>query len=95
MVDFSEQQGHLPIWALMGQETFTMIGNHSIPMIVDAYLKGFEGFDVEQAYDAIKRTITESKHYKSNWDIYDHYGYYPYDLIKVESVSRTLECGFR
>ena len=45
MVDYNEQQGHLPIWALMGQETFTMIGNHSIPMIVDAYLKGFEGFD--------------------------------------------------
>src|SRR5690554_778898 len=94
MVDYSEQKGHLPIWALMGQETYTMIGNHSIPMIVDAYLKGFDGFDAERAYNEIKRSITESKHPKANWDIYDQYGYCPYDLIKTESVSRTLECGF-
>lgn len=94
MLEFSEQKGHLPIWALMGQETYTMIGNHSIPMIVDAYLKGFDGFDAERAYNEIKRSLTQSKHPKSNWDMYDQYGYYPYDLIKVESVSRTLECGF-
>ncbi|MFA6359946.1 MAG: GH92 family glycosyl hydrolase, partial [Dysgonamonadaceae bacterium] len=49
MLDFSEQQGHLPIWGLWGQETYTMIGNHSVPMIVDAYLKSFEGFDNERA----------------------------------------------
>ena len=94
MVDYSEQKGHLPRWALMGQETYTMIGNHSIPMIVDAYLKGFDGFDAERAYNEIKRSITQSKHPKANWDIYDQYGYYPYDLIRAESVSRTLECGF-
>ena len=94
MVDYSEQKGHLPIWALMGQETYTMIGNHSIPMIVDAYLKGFAGYAAERAYNEIKRSITESKHPKANWDIYDQYGYYPYDLIRLESVSRTLECGF-
>lgn len=94
MTDYSEQQGHLPIWALMGKETFTMIGNHSIPMIVDATLKGFTGFDAEKAYQAIKKSITESQNHKSNWDIYDKYGYYPYDLIKAESVSRTLECSF-
>lgn len=94
MVDYSEQKGHLPIWALMGQETYTMISNHSISMIADAYLKGFDGFDAEKAFQEIKRSITESKHFKSNWNIYDQYGYYPYDLINKESVSRTLECGF-
>jgi predicted alpha-1,2-mannosidase len=94
MLDYSEQQGHLPIWSLWGQETYTMIGNHSVPMIVDAYLKGFTGFDPERAYNEIRRSLTESSHYKSNWDIYDKYGYYPYDLIRLESVSRTLECGF-
>ncbi len=93
-VDYSEQKGHLPVWALMGQETYTMISNHSISMIVDAYLKGFDGFDAEKAYNQIKKTITESKHPKTDWEVYDQYGYYPYDLIKLESVSRTLECGF-
>lgn len=94
MVDYSQQKGHLPIWALMGQETYTMISNHSTSMIVDAYMKGFDGFDAEKAYAEIKKSLTESKHHKSDWEVYDQYGYYPYDLIKAESVSRTLECGF-
>lgn len=94
MLEFSEQKGHLPIWALMGQETFTMIGNHSIPIVVDAYLKGFEGFDAERAYSEIKKSLTEGKHKNAGWEEYDKYGYYPYDLFKVESVSRTLESGF-
>ena len=94
MLEYSEQKGHLPIWSLWGQETYTMIGNHSIPMIVGAYLNGTKGFDAERAYAEIKKSINESKHYKSDWEMYDQYGYYPYDLIKVESVSRTLECGF-
>lgn len=94
MTAFSEQQGHLPIWALMGKETYTMIGNHSIPMIVDATLKGFTGFDPEKAYQEIKKSITQSTHPKTNWEIYDQYGYYPYDLVRLESVSRTLECSF-
>lgn len=94
MLEFSEQKGHLPIWALMGQETFTMIGNHSIPMVVDAYLKGFEGFDAERAYSEIKKSLTEGKHKNAGWEEYDKYGYYPYDLFKVESVSRSLESGF-
>ena len=94
MLEYSEQQGHLPIWSLWGQETYTMIGNHSIPMIVAAYLNGTEGFDAERAYREIKKSITESNHHKSDWEVYDKYGYYPYDLITLESVSRTLECGF-
>jgi len=94
MTAFSEQQGHLPIWALMGKETFTMVGNHSVPMVVDAYLKGFTGFDPEKVYQEIKKSLTESTYFKTNWNLYDHFGYYPYDLIKTESVSRTLECGF-
>lgn len=94
MLDYSEQQGHLPIWALWGQETYTMIGNHSVPMIVDAYLKGIEGFDSERAYQEIKKSIVKSSHPKANWDIYDKYGYYPYDLVDLESVSRVMECGF-
>ena len=94
MLDYSEQQRHLPIWGLWGQETYTMIGNHSVPMIVDAYLKGFKGFDSERAYKEITKSIVTSKHPKSNWDIYDKYGYYPYDMVKLESVSRVMESGF-
>lgn len=93
MLDYSEQQGHLPVWSFWGQETYTMIGNHSVPMVVDAVLKDFEGIDKKRAYAEVKKTLT-SNHHKSDWSIYDKYGYYPFDTIKTESVSRTLESGF-
>jgi len=70
-----------------------MIGNHSIPVIVDAYLKGFKGFDAEKAYQAMKTSLT-TNHLNSSWNVYDSYGYYPFDIIKVESVSRTLESTY-
>lgn len=70
-----------------------MIGNHAIPVIVDAYLKGFRGFDIEEAYKAVKET-SMTNHKNSDWNIYNKYGYYPFDLINVESVSRTLEVSY-
>jgi predicted alpha-1,2-mannosidase len=85
-----DQQGFLPIWALWGGETYCMIGNHAVPVIVDAYLKGFKGFDAEHAYQAVKSSLTKN-HFNSAWDIYQKHGYYPFDLVNVESVSRTLE----
>jgi len=93
MLDYSEQQGHLPVWSLWGQETYTMIANHSVPMIVDAYLKGFGGFDEQRAYNEVKKSLTVS-HRKSDWSVYDQYGYYPFDSVRVESVSSTLESGY-
>ncbi len=83
-------QGFLPIWALWGKENYCMIGNHAVPVIVDAYLKGFKGFDPEEAYQAIKTSLTVS-HRNSDWETYMKYGYYPFDIVKTESVSRTLE----
>ncbi len=85
-----DNQGFLPIWALWGKETYCMIGNHAVPVIVDAYLKGFRGFDVEKAYEAVKTSLTKD-HLKSSWEVYDKYGYYPFDMVNEESVSRTLE----
>ncbi len=88
-----DEQGFLPIWALWGKETFCMIGNHSVSVIVDAYLKGFHGFDIQKAYKAVRSSLTKN-HRMSEWDVYDKYGYYPFDLIKTESVSKTLESGY-
>jgi predicted alpha-1,2-mannosidase len=73
-----------------------MIGTHSIPVIVDAYLKGLRGFDAEEAYGAIRASLREShaNRSKENWNLLDKYGYYPCDMIKAESASRTLECAY-
>ena len=54
MLDIYDQQGKVPVWHLAGNENDCMVGFSSIPVIVDAYLKGFKGFDPNKAYEAIK-----------------------------------------
>jgi putative alpha-1,2-mannosidase len=49
-----DQQQLLPIWSLASNETYCMIGNHAIPVIVDAYAKGIRDFDALKALDAMK-----------------------------------------
>jgi predicted alpha-1,2-mannosidase len=79
----------LPLWTLWGDETNCMIGNHSVPVIVDAFLKGIGGFDAETAYAAIKTSLSND-HFFSPWTLYDRTGYLPVDK-EEQSVSRTLE----
>ena len=93
MLEHHKKQGYLPIWTLWGKENYCMLANHAIPVIVDAYLKGFNGFDAQEAYTAIKETSINSHPY-SDWETYNKYGYYPFDMLKQESVSRTLEHAY-
>lgn len=87
MLDIFDQQGKLPIWHLYGNETNTMVGYHAVPVIVDAYLKGFRGFDVERAYNAIR---TSAMRNEKGLDFVKSQGYIPADS-QVESVARALE----
>ncbi|MDD6891687.1 MAG: GH92 family glycosyl hydrolase [Bacteroidales bacterium] len=91
LVDQADVQGFLPIWGLWGKENYCMVANHAVPIVAEAYAKGFRGFDAERAFRAIKRTQTESHKLKSDWETYMKYGYLPTDLIATESVSSTLE----
>ena len=115
MLEQGRRTGWLPIWMLWGCDNQCMIGTHSVPMIVDWFLKGGAAGvralpsnrsvgaelrsarkDWESAYQQIKETLTK-KHegrIKENWDLYDQYGYYPFDKIRGESVSRTMECAY-
>jgi predicted alpha-1,2-mannosidase len=56
MLAIYDEQGHLPVWHLNGNETETMPGISSLQIIAEAYLKGFRGFDAERAYRAIRTT---------------------------------------
>ena len=96
MVEHWKAAGFLPIWTLMGRDNQCMIGSHAVPVIVDAYLKGFGGFDPETAYAAVRNTLRERHEgrRKENWDLLDKYGYYPNDIVKSESVARLLECAY-
>lgn len=93
MLSYYDGQGFLPMWTVSGTDNYGMIGNHSIPVIADAYLKGFKGIEAEALYQAMKKTVTVN-HIKCDWEAYDSCGYFPYDVTTVESVSRTLECCY-
>ncbi|ANE50774.1 GH92 family glycosyl hydrolase [Flavisolibacter tropicus] len=92
MLRHYDSYGILPIWQLWSVETYCMIGNHAIPVIVDAALKGIKGFDVAKAYEAIKGSSTRD-HIQSPFGIYNKYGYMPEDL-QSQSVSITLETAY-
>jgi predicted alpha-1,2-mannosidase len=93
MLERHRQTGLLPTNEYGLCETWCMIGNHAIPVIVDAYLRGDTSFDPQTAYEAIKHAQT-TEHRKADWSHYDRYGYFPFDSSEVESVSRTLESGY-
>jgi predicted alpha-1,2-mannosidase len=69
-----------------------MIGNHAIPVIVDAYFKGIKGVDYNEAYEAVKGSSTTS-HRTAPFEVWDKYGFFPED-IQSQSVSLTLEIAF-
>ncbi|MEM6724238.1 MAG: GH92 family glycosyl hydrolase, partial [Bacteroidota bacterium] len=70
MLDHHDAQGYLPIWTAWGQENHCMIGNHAIPVIVDAFVKGFDGFDPQRALTSMVESTTEN-HLNSDWNLYN------------------------
>ncbi|MCP9611500.1 GH92 family glycosyl hydrolase [Coprobacter tertius] len=81
----------LPIWSFYGNETWCMIGYHSVSVLADMIMKDVKGFDYERAYEAMKRTAMNP-----NYDClpeYDSLGWVPFDKEK-ESVSKTLEYAY-
>lgn len=87
MLAIYQQQGSLPIWHLMGNETNTMPGYSSVQVIADAYLKGFRGFDTTLAWEAVKTTAMGNERGLS---FVKKYGYIPADSM-VESVAMGME----
>ena len=92
MIRQYEYYGYLPIWQLWGQDNYCMIGNHSIPVITDAILKGIPGIDVEKAYEAVYNSSVTS-HPNSPFEVWEKYGFMP-ENIQTQSVSITLEQAF-
>lgn len=87
MLSHYDFRGKLPIWELEANETYCMIGNHSIPVISEAWRKGIRGFDSEKALKACVETASQdSRGLKQYMEL----GYVPYE-VEGESVSKSLE----
>jgi predicted alpha-1,2-mannosidase len=55
-----EQGGWVPSFPLIRGDHACMIGNHAASMIADAYAKGVRDFDVEKAYEGLKKNAMEA-----------------------------------
>lgn len=80
--------GRMPVWELASNETFCMIGNHSIPVLANVYLqnKTKTQFSKEEVVNAIQSTLDKSY---SNIDSYRS-GFISME-VGSESVSKTIE----
>jgi len=87
MLDHYKQCGILPVWELEGNETFCMVGNHSISVIAEALLKGIGDFDNQLAFEAMKAT---SLFDRDGMGLYDKLGFMPADKVQ-QSVAKSLE----
>ncbi|MFZ1453945.1 MAG: GH92 family glycosyl hydrolase [Ferruginibacter sp.] len=85
-----QQGGRLPVWELSGCETDCMIGYHSVPVIVDAYMKGINQFDTGLALQAMKKSAT--------WNHLGLPAFMDHGFLEIddehENVSKTLEYAY-
>ena len=104
-----EQGGWMPVFPCWNSYTAAMIGDHCAAAIADAYVKGIRGFDIEKAYEGMRRNAFDSpatyEEYRNGMgrralQSYLRYGYIPLeDSVKEafhqhEQVSRTLEYAY-
>jgi predicted alpha-1,2-mannosidase len=90
MLDIHDKGGLLPVWELAANETGCMIGYHSVPVIADARVKGIRGFNMEKAYEAMKKSSMQDT---EGLQYYRRYGYIPAGM-DGSSVSKTLEYAY-
>jgi len=83
-------QNTLPVWTEGGKENWCMIGNHAIPIITDAYLKGFRNWD---ANEALNDMIASTDKNREQLDAYREQGFIPTGK-NMQSVSKVLEYAF-
>ena len=96
----TKHYGWLPAQHFLNVFGEAMVGDHLIPVIVDAYMKGFRDFDVKFLYHEMKKKALENPTEprlahagRSGLDFYKTLGYTPVDKV-TESVPNTLELAY-
>ena len=91
-----KEGGWLPIWPSPGYRK-VMIGTHSASLFADAFMKGINDFDVELAYQGMKKdAFVTPPHWAPGRDglrEYNKFGWVPYPQYR-EATSKTLEYAY-
>ena len=96
LLKMGEQGGYLPRWPAGGGYTNSMFGTPADIVIAESYLKGIRDFDVNAAYDLMRKTALQPVPAGSPFsgrigiEHYLRHGYCPADLMK-KSVASTIE----
>lgn len=86
-----EISGRLPVWTLQGQETDMMLGYHSVPVLVDSYLKGL--LPTELGEKILQAALQSAQNKAFGLSSYQQLGYVPYSERKW-NVALTLEYAY-
>jgi len=99
LLEISDKGGWLPKGPTGIEYSGIMVASHEISLIVSSYMKGIRNFDVEKAFDAMKKLQTKPGHpheaggYVGNHNLesYMKYGFVP---DEDGPVSNTLEYAY-
>ena len=94
LMEMAETGGSLPRWPMGAGYAGSMIGDPANIVITESYLKNYKDFDVETAYQYMKKASDSrlEKAGREYADAYNEYGYVPNDIEGVDdTVSHTLE----
>lgn len=105
MLDMYDEAGYLPKWELVGNETYMMVGDPAVPVIVDSYVKGIKDFDINKAYEAVLKPVVLKDNEKAPpvraaYHYIIDYGYIPFDQDMQNEwwawgpVSTSLEYNY-
>lgn len=97
IINAYNESGFMPEWASPGHRG-CMIGNNSISLLVDAWMKGIRSVDAEKALEAMIHQ-TQSRHPeiasvgRDGFEYYNKIGYVPYPEVP-EATAKTLEYAY-
>ena len=97
LLNAQEQCGWLPSWSFPG-EAGSMIGNHAISLLSNAWIKGIRTFDPEKALQAYLHEATNKGPWgpsngRDGWKEYYELGFVPYPKYR-EATAKTLEYAY-
>lgn len=97
LLDAQQQCGWLPSWSFPG-ETGGMLGNHSISLLTDAWVKGIRTFNPDSAlnayaHEAMNKGPWGGANGRAGWKQYWQLGYVPYPESEG-STAQTLEYAY-
>lgn len=97
LLEAQKQCGWLPSWSFPNEQG-SMIGNHSISLLADAWMKGIHSFDAKQALDAYFHEVNNKGPWgpangRDGFKFYNTLGYVPYPEVR-EATAKTLEYAY-